>query len=164
MDRGYTDYAYYKSLNDHGIFFVTRMRRNAVYEVREQQPVAQRSTVVSDQIIELTSRHARKQQAPLLRQVVYSDPESGKQYTFITNHFGLSAQTIADIYKARWDVELLFKSLKQNLKIKNFLGTTKNAILTQIWIAMCTYLLVAYLRHVSKSASQDGPSKDYSVY
>lgn len=151
MDRGYTDYGFYKSLSDKGVFFVTRQRSNAVFEVREERQVGQQGSIIHDQRIELTSRKARTQQAPLLRRIVYVEPDTGKQYTFITNHFDLAAQTIADIYKARWQVELLFKSLKQNLKIKSFVGTSKNAILTQIWIALCTYLLVAYLRFTSKS-------------
>lgn len=78
------------------------------------------------------------------------DPETGKHYVFLTNNFKLAAKTIADIYKARWDVELFFKWIKQNLKIKTFIGTSKNAVMTQIWIAMCVYLLLAFIKFQSK--------------
>jgi len=81
-----------------------------------------------------------------LRRIGYKDKISGKHYIFLTNNFKLSAKTIADIYKARWQVELFFKWIKQNLKIKSFIGTSKNAVLTQIWIALCLYLLLAYIK------------------
>jgi putative transposase len=82
--------------------------------------------------------------------VSYRDPETGQHYVFLTNHFSLSAKTIADIYKQRWQIELFFKWIKQNLKIKTFMGTSKNAVLTQIWIAMCVYLMLAFIRFQSK--------------
>ena len=88
--------------------------------------------------------------SPLLRRVGFRDPDTGQRYEFLTNNFSLSAQTIADIYKQRWQVELFFKWIKQNLKIKSFIGNSKNAILTQIWISLCTYLLLAYLKFSSK--------------
>ncbi|MCF6282999.1 MAG: transposase, partial [Candidatus Polarisedimenticolaceae bacterium] len=78
------------------------------------------------------------------------DPITGKHYIFLTNHFKLAAKTIADIYKARWDVELFFKWIKQNLKIKSFIGTSKNAVMTQIWVALCMYLLLAFIKFQSK--------------
>jgi len=85
-----------------------------------------------------------------LRRIGYKDETSGKHYVFLTNNFKLSAKTIADIYKARWQVELFFKWIKQNLKIKSFVGTSKNAVLTQLWIALCLYLLLAYIKFQSK--------------
>ncbi len=87
---------------------------------------------------------------PTLRRVGYRCPKTGKKYVFVTNNFKLAAKTIADIYKSRWQVELFFKWIKQNLKIKTFLGNSKNAILTQVWIALCTYLLLAYLKFSAK--------------
>jgi IS4 transposase len=81
---------------------------------------------------------------------VNADPATGKRYVFLTNNFKLAARTIADIYKARWDVELFFKWIKQNLKIKSFIGTSKNAVMTQIWIALCMYLLLAFIKFQSK--------------
>lgn len=151
MDKAYLDYKWFKSLSDKGIYFVTRLRANALYQVLERRETHKGSGVTEDQIIQLNSSHAKKQGAPRLRRVGYLDKETGKQYVFLTNHFGLSAKTIALIYKDRWQVELFFKTIKQNLKIKAFVGTSKNAILTQIWIAMCTYLLLAFVRFASKT-------------
>ena len=101
-----------------------------------------------DQTIELTG--AKAENCPIrLRRIGYKDADTGIHYTFLTNHFTLAASTIADIYKARWQVELFFKWIKQNLKVKSFLGTSKNAVLTQIWIAMCVYLLLSYIRFLN---------------
>lgn len=150
-DKGYIDYGWYKSLTDKGVYFVTRLRPNAVYKVVERREIPVNSGVTSDQVIQLNSQHALKRGTPLLRRVGYRDSNTGKHYVFLTNHFDLSAKTIAAIYKDRWQIEIFFKIIKQNLKIKSFLGTTKNAMMTQIWIAMCAYLLVAYARYVSKT-------------
>lgn len=109
------------------------------------------SAVTSDQIIQLNSAHALKRGAPRLRRVGYRDPDSGKHYVFLTNHLGLSATTIAALYKDRWRVEIFFKTIKQNLKIKAFVGTSKNAVLTQLWIAMIVYLLVSFARHSARA-------------
>lgn len=92
-----------------------------------------------------------KRGAPRLRRVGYTDEQTGKHYVFLTNHFALAATTIAAIYKARWQVELFFKAIKQNLKIKTFVGTSRNAMLTQLWVAMISYLLLAYARHSAKA-------------
>jgi len=106
----------------------------------------------SDQTIRLTGFYKKKECDIPLRRVSYRDPETGKRYIFMTNNFKLSAKTIADIYKERWQIELFFKWIKQNLKIKTFLGTSKNAVLTQIWIAMIVYLMLAYIKFSSKLA------------
>jgi len=151
FDKGYVDYQWFKSLTNKGIFFVTRLRPKAVYKILERQPVNKKQGITSDQIIQLNSAHAIKRGAPMLRRVGFVDKETGKHYVFLTNHFGLSAATIAAIYKDRWQVELFFKAIKQNLKIKAFVGTSKNAILTQIWIAMITYLLLSFARHLAKA-------------
>ena len=92
-----------------------------------------------------------KQAMPRFRRIGYRDRETGKHYVFLTNHFGLSAKTIADVYKDRWQVELFFKTLKQNLKIHAFVGNSRNAVLTQIWIALCAYLLLTLLKFLSKT-------------
>lgn len=107
--------------------------------------------VLRDQVIQLDSAHALKRGAPKLRRIEFKDKESGKDFIFLTNHFHLAASTIAAIYKDRWQVELFFKAIKQNLKIKAFVGTSKNAILTQVWIAMITYLLLAFARYAAKT-------------
>lgn len=151
IDKGYTDYDWYKQLTDKGIFFVTRQRSNAKYRVVERKEVNPSQGVTSDQVIELTGIQLRDKQMPRLRRIGYRDLETGKHYVFLTNHFGLSAKTIANVYKDRWQVELFFKALKQNLKIQAFVGNSKNAVLTQIWIALCTYLLLSYLKFLSKT-------------
>lgn len=150
IDKGYTDYRWFKQLNDKGIFFVTRIRKNMLWKVLERHDVDRQSGLCSDQTISLTGIKPKKIDMPRLRRVGYRDPDTGKYYEFLTNHFQLSAQTIADIYKQRWQVELFFKWIKQNLKIKAFLGTSKNAVMTQIWVALCTYLLLAYLKFSAK--------------
>jgi len=151
FDKGYVDYQWFKSLTDNGVLFVTRLRPKAVYKVLETREVNRSKGVTSDQIIQLNSAHAIKRGAPKLRRVGFTDKETGKHYQFLTNHFGLSAATIAAIYKDRWQVELFFKAIKQNLKVKAFVGTSKNAILTQLWIAMISYLLLAYTRHCART-------------
>jgi len=151
FDKGYVDYQWFGELTKQGVSFVTRLRPNAVYKVLERRSADRSQGVLSDQVIQLNSDHAIKRGAPKLRRVGYKDAETGKFYVFITNNFNLSAATIAAIYKDRWQVELFFKAIKQNLKIKAFVGTSKNAILTQIWIAMITYLLLAYAKHSAKA-------------
>lgn len=150
FDKGYNSYAWHNTLAEKGYIWVTRIRGNALYRVIERRPVAQGSHVTSDQIIEYTGKKAQEEQLPLIRRVGYRDPETGKHYVFITNQLNWSAQTIADIYKQRWQVELFFKWIKQNLKIKAFLGTSENAVMTQILVALCLYLLLAYLKFQSR--------------
>lgn len=149
FDRGYTDYTWYNHLNSQGVYFVTRQRRNACYRVIERHPIPAGTSVTSDQTIQLTGTKAACY-AGTLRRIGYRDPETGKHYVFLTNNVHLSARTIAAIYKERWQIELFFKWIKQNLKIKTFLGTSRNAVLTQIWVAMCMYLLIAYLQFMSQ--------------
>jgi len=149
MDRAYTDYTWFNALDGKGICFVTRQKRNATYRVIERHPVLKTKGLTCDQTILITGIKAQACPIPL-RRIGYRDPETGKHYVFLTNNFHLAARTIADIYKARWQIELFFKCIKQNLKIKSFVGTSKNAVLTQIWIAMCTYLLMAWIRFSSR--------------
>lgn len=150
IDRGYNDYAWYNQLTQRGIFFVTRLKSNAKSRVVRRRPVLSSTGLSSDQTIEFTGAQTAKKCPIQLRRIGYRDPETGKHYIFLTNNFKLAAKTIADIYKARWQVELFFKWIKQNLKIKSFIGTSKNAVLTQIWIALCVYLLLAFIRFQSK--------------
>ncbi len=151
FDKGYVDYQWFGNLSNQGVNFVTRMRPNTIYKVLERRDTTGKPGITSDQLIQLNSAHAIKRGAPaLLRRVGYCDPESGRRYQFLTNHLDLSPVTIAAIYKDRWKVELFFKAIKQNLKIRAFVGKSKNAVLTQLWIAMITYLLVAYARHSAR--------------
>ncbi|MBC8550017.1 MAG: IS4 family transposase [Candidatus Brocadiales bacterium] len=146
MDKGYNDYSWYKQLTDKGIFFVTRLKTNAKYQVVHRHPILKNKGLMSDETIQFTGVQTAKKCPSQLRRIVYKEPATGKRYVFLSNNFKLAAKTIADIYKARWQVELFFKWIKQNLKIKSFIGTSKNAVLTQIWIALCLYLLLSYLK------------------
>ena len=150
IDRGYNDYAWYNQLTEKGIFFVTRLKSNAKSRVVQRRPILTDKGLTSDQTIEFTGVETAKKCPIQLRRIGYRDPETGKHYVFLTNNFKLAAKTIADIYKARWQVELFFKWIKQNLKIQSFIGTSKNAVMTQIWIALCVYLLLAFLKFQSK--------------
>jgi putative transposase len=150
IDRGYVDHLWYKRLTQKGIFFVTRLKVSAKYRVLERHAIDKSSGVTSDQTIQFVSKD-KPYKCPIpLRRIGYRDPKTGKHYSFLTNNFELSAKTIADIYKSRWQVELFFKWIKQNLKIKSFIGTSKNAVMTQIWVALCIYLLLAFLKFQSR--------------
>ena len=151
IDKAYNDYSWYKQLIDKGIFFITRLKTNARYCVIHRRSVLKEKGLTCDQTIEFTGKQTAIECPVQGRRVGYRDPVTGKHYVFLTNNFKLSAKTIADIYKARWQIELSFKWIKQNLKIKSFVGTSKNAVMTQIWIAMCIYLLIAFIKFQSKS-------------
>ena len=150
IDRGYNDYAWYNQLTKKGIFFVTRLKSNAKTRIVSRRTVLSGKGLTSDQTIKFTGAQTAKKCPTQLRRIGFRDPETGKHYVFLTNNFKLAAKTIADIYKARWQVELFFKWIKQNLKIKSFIGTSKNAVMTQIWIALCVYLLLAFIKFQSK--------------
>ena len=150
FDKGYNCYRWHNSLTENGIFFVSRIRGNAKYRVLERHAVNEGSGITSDQTIEYTALRKDGDKLKPIRRIGYRDPETGKHYVFISNQFSWSAKTIADIYKQRWQVELFFKWIKQNLKIKAFLGNTENAVMTQIMSAMCVYLLLAFLKFQSK--------------
>ena len=150
IDKAYNDYTWYNQLTDNGIYFVTRLKSNAKYRVIDRREVLKNKGLTSDQTIEFRGIQTAKKCPVQLRRIGYRDLDTGKHYVFLTNNFKLAARTIADIYKARWQVELFFKWIKQNLKIKSFVGTSKNAVMTQIWIALCMYLLLAFLKFQSK--------------
>jgi putative transposase len=152
-DKGYLDYAWFKTLTQKEIFFVSRPRDNAVYRVIERRAVNTGQGLTSDQTVLFNGVKPQKIGMPHLRRIGYRDPDSGKHYVFVTNAFHLSAKTIADIYKSRWQIELFFKWIKQNLKIKSFLGTSPNAVLTQIWVALCVSLMLAHLKFMARIAS-----------
>ncbi len=151
FDKGYMDYEWFANLTKQGVFFVTRLRSNAVFTVTNSYSVNPLYGILSDQDIQFSSVHAEKRGAPALRRVVYHCHETEKTYEFLTNHFELAAKTIAGIYKDRWQVELFFKAIKQSLNIHGFLGTSRNAVMTQIWIALIVYLLVAYARYAARA-------------
>lgn len=150
FDKGYSDYAWLKALDDDGVFYVTRARANIDAVTLDRHPSAITGNVRFDRRIALAGKRPREMGMNPLRLVGYTCPETGRRYIFLTNIEHLAAQTIADLYKARWQVELFFKWIKQNLKLKGFLGTSKNAVLTQIWAALCVSLLLAYLKFSSR--------------
>lgn len=150
IDRGYNDYAWFNALTNKGIFFVTRLKSNAKIRTVSRHAIPSGKGLTSDQTIEFTGSQTANKCPVQLRRIGYKDVTTGKHYVFLTNNFKLSARTIADIYKSRWQVELFFKWIKQNLKIKSFVGTSKNAVMTQIWIALCAYLMLAFIKYHSK--------------
>lgn len=147
FDKGYIAYSWFQLLATKGIFFVTRLKDNAVFKLLERRPVNRKTGVTSDHIIEV--KHSRGKTL-CLRRIGYRDAKTGKRYEFLTNHFRLSAKTIADIYKERWQIEIFFREVKQNLHIKSFVGRSENAVFIQIYTAMTVYLLMAYQKFLSK--------------
>ena len=145
MDRGYTDYDWWEELTRKGVYFVTRLKSNAVYDEIRRRAGRRSKNVVDDETIRLNGSQTS------FRLIHYISPEDQHEYHFITNAMHLPAQTIADIYKERWQIELFFKWVKQNLKIKTFLGTSANAVMTQVWVALCLYLILAFIRFISKT-------------
>jgi hypothetical protein len=146
MDRGYVDFARLHRLHEAGAFFVTRAKSN-LNAHRVYSAATDRTTgVIADQRIALDGHYTRQDYPLHLRRVRFRDPETGKTLVFLTNHTALPALTICDLYKSRWQVELFFKWIKQNLRIKQFYGTSQNAVKTQIWIAVSVYVLVAIVR------------------
>ena len=147
-DRAYLDFGWLHRLQEQGVTFVTRLKRGVKYRVLRDHEVAIRTGVMSDQTIELTSARGRKGYPGTLRRVGYWDAETKQRYVFVTNNTTWVGKTIADVYKSRWQIELFFKWIKQYLKVKRFVGRSKNAVLTQLWVATCMYLLLAYLKFV----------------
>ena len=150
MDRGYCDFELFRQWNDSGVFFVTRLKNNAVYEVVHNRSLPQRGNVLTDQIIRFTGFRTRLKYPELLRRVVVWDEENQREIELLTNHHRFGATTISRIYRDRWEIELFFKVLKQHLKIKTFVGTSPNALKTQIWTALIAVLLLKYLQFRSQ--------------
>ena len=146
MDRGYLDFARLYRLHVMNAFFVTRAKSNTKFKRRYSHPVDRTaSNVICDQTGVLPLSYSSKDYPATLRRVVVKD-ETGKRLIFLTNNFALKPEMIAALYKQRWQVELFFKWIKQHLRIKAFLGTSENAVKTQIWIAVCTYVLIAIVK------------------
>jgi hypothetical protein len=147
-DRGYNDYELFGRWTEEGVYFVTRLKDNAVYRAVKNLPVPQTRSggVIKDQIIRFTGLGAKTKCAHELRLVTFHDAEQERSFEFLTNNFKLASSTIAAIYKDRWAVELFFKALKQNLKIKTFVGTTSNAVKTQVWTALITMLMLRFMQ------------------
>ena len=146
VDRGLTDFSLFRRWTDEGVYFVTRQKFNAAYQIVERRNVPENRGVLSDEVIRFTGPKTKHDCPHLLRRIVYQDKETGKKLVFLTNHLDFGATTIASIYKDRWQIELFFKALKQNLKVKTFVGTSPNALKTQIWTALIAMLLLKYLQ------------------
>jgi hypothetical protein len=151
MDRGYIDYEWFVQLTHQGVYFVTRLKDNAAFEVVESRPVLPGTNIRKDQVVFFRSK-ATPDDEHFFRIVEIWDEEKERSFTFLTNNFSFAATTIAAIYKDRWQVELFFKAIKQNLKIKTFLGTNANAVKTQIWTALIAMLVLRYLQLMSTFA------------
>jgi len=149
-DRGYNDYALFGKWTAQEVYFVTRMKENALYEVVGEKNVPQNRNIIKDELIEFKDPKAREKCPYPLRRIEFFDPGKKEVLVFLTNNLDLGATTIASIYKDRWQIELFFKALKQNLKIKTFVGTSVNAVKTQIWTALIAMLILRFLQLRSK--------------
>ena len=150
FDRAYNDYTLFSQWTENGVYFVTRLKENAVYRVIENRSVPQNRNILADQIIQLTGQKAEEKCPHLLRRVVVWDEVNNRIISLLTNHLKFGATTISDIYKDRWEIEIFFKTLKQHLKVKTFIGTSENALRIQIWTALIALLLLKYLHHLSR--------------
>jgi len=145
MDRGYNDYTWFSDLTRQGVYFVTRMKDNADYIVVEDRELPHRKGLVRDQVI-CFYKQARDGKEGYFRRVEFYDDEQDRVLVFLTNHLTLAAATVAAVYKQRWQIELFFKALKQSLRVKTFVGTSANALKTQLWAALIAMLLIKYLQ------------------
>ena len=150
MGRGYNDYSLFANWTENHIFFVTRLKDNADYTVVDERVVPRNRNILADQLIQFNGQNARKKCLHILRKVVVWDKKQNRQIILLTNHLEFGATTILQIYKDRWQIELFFKALKQNLKVKTFVGTSENALYIQIWTALIAMLLIKYLKFKSK--------------
>jgi len=146
IDRGYNDYDWFAELTRDGVFFVTRMKTNTVYTTVEVCAVPEKGNVLSDQIVSLPSLNKAGEAPVLFRRIEYWNADKQEVLVFFTNLLHLAASTVAAIYKERWQIELFFKALKQTAKVKSFLGTSANAVKTQIWTALIAMLILKYLQ------------------
>lgn len=151
FDRAYNDYALFGKWTERDVFFVTRLKENAAYEVVESAMGPLPRHILADELIRFTGARAMQDCPHLLRRVVVWDEVNQREIVLLTNLLHLAASTIAAIYKDRWEIELFFKALKQNLKVKSFVGTSQNALLIQIWTALISLLLLKWLHHLSKA-------------
>jgi hypothetical protein len=146
MDRGYLDFERLYALHQAGSFFVTRAKSNFKCKRIYSNPVERSTGLICDQQVELTVFYSQRGYPERLRRIRYKDPETGKTLVFLTNHFGIPAASVCALYKSRWQVELFFKWIKQHLRINRFFGTSENAVKSQVWIAVATYVLVAIVK------------------
>jgi hypothetical protein len=146
LDRGYVDFARLYLFTQACAFFVTRAKKNLQFYLRTSRPVDRSSGVRCDQTIRLTGIRTAQRYPDLLRRIAHYDAEKDLRLTFLTNHFLLLPLTIAQLYRARWQVELFFRWIKQHLHIRAFYGTSENSVKTQVWVALSVYILVAIVK------------------
>src|SRR5262245_8690066 len=145
MDRAYIDYRLWAKWTTQGVFFVTRLRRDLQIETVDELPIPRRGNVIQDEFVNLSSRWGRQDYPFPLRRIIVYNAETDELIVLLTNHLSFGPSTIANIYRQRWHIEVFFKTLKQNLKIKTFIGTSENALLIQIWTALIALLLLRWL-------------------
>jgi len=150
VDRGYLDYELFWSWTQSGVFFVTRQKGNARYRIVEERAIPKNRSILSDQLIEIEGFYSHRNYPGPLRRLEVWDAENEQIIVLLTNHLDFGATTIAAIYKDRWQIEIFFKTIKQNLKIKTFVGTSPNALLIQIWTALIAILVLKYLKYRSQ--------------
>ena len=150
FDRGYNDYKTFASYCEQRIYFITRLKKNADFKVVEKRNVSKHKNILSDYIIEFDGFYSKKNCPVKLRVIRAIDTKTEKTIDILTNQLDWSAKTVASVYKDRWQIEIFFKNMKQKLKIKSFLGTSENALNSQIWVALISYLLLCYLKFVSR--------------
>ena len=150
MDRGYNDYQLFADWTENQVFFVTRLKDNADYTVVEKRRIPANRNILADELIRFNGYYAQKKCPHILRKVVVWDKDQSREIVLLTNHLEFGPTTISAIYKDRWQIELFFKALKQNLKVKTFVGTTENALFIQIWTALIAMLLIKYLSFKAK--------------
>ena len=153
LDRGYVDFKRLHGINLTKSIFVTRMKDNCQFDLVRPLSLSKNEAVRFDAVVRLSSQKAREAYPEEIRRVEYHDTQTDRDYVFMSNSLDLSAQEIADIYKARWQVELFFKWIKQNLKIKTFWGTSRNAVFTQLWVALIVFMLLWIAKHVDAMAT-----------
>jgi hypothetical protein len=150
FDRAFVDFAWFATLSRHGVWFVTRAKQNLSYHVVETRIPPLNRNILTDEMIELTGFYSSRKNPCYLRRIEAVDPKTGDAIVLLTNHLHFGASTISAIYKDRWQIEILFRNLKQNLRIKTFVGTSANALHIQIWTALIAYLLLWYLKIKSR--------------
>ena len=152
MDRGYQSFRMYRQWTERDIYFVTRLKETINYRSLEERelPIDSAGSIMKDEIIELKEEDTKKDYPDKLRRVAVYDDKQDRTIIILTNNFSWTAETVAELYKQRWSIEIFFKELKQHLKIKSFIGTNENAMWIQIWTAMITMLLLRYMREIAK--------------
>lgn len=150
VDRGYVDYELFWSWTEKKVFFVTRQKDNAHYKILEEAPIPKNRNILRDDLVELQGYYSHKKYPKSMRRIEVWDEQNKEVIVLLTNHLKFGATTIAAIYKDRWQIEIFFKTIKQNLKIKTFVGTSPNALLIQIWTALIAILILKYLKHRSQ--------------